>query len=113
MKSIPEDKEDTTRHPNGIDQQTEDEVFITNRSTEDNLEDRQEPKMEKNFTLKLMKSPLVWLLSLQFFLGSLRVYTGTGLMVNSFMFFEGTYESYDMIRVANNNFHSTIAFILP
>ena len=92
MKSIPEDKEDTKKHSNGIDQQTEDEVFITDKSTEDNLEDRQEPKMEKNFTLKLMKSPLVWLLSLQFFLGSLRVYTGTGLMVNFFMFFEGTYD---------------------
>ena len=92
MKSIPEHKEDTKKHPYGINQQTEDEVFITDKSTEDNLEDRQEPKMEKNFTLKLMKSPLVWLLSLQFFLGSLRVYTGTGLMVNFFMFFEGTYD---------------------
>ena len=101
LDSIPEDKEDIKIHPNGIEQQTEDEVFITDKSTEDNLEDRQEPKMEKNFTLKLMKSPLVWLLSLQFFLGSLRVYTGTGLMVNFFMFFEGTYD-----YTTNNNFRT-------
>lgn len=83
VKIISEDKEEHSKDDT-ILRKTEDEVFIKKESCEDTLV----PRSEKNFTLKLLKSPLVWLLSLQFFLGSLRVYTGTGLMVSS-MFFRG------------------------
>ena len=83
-KSISEDKEESKQQSKDeeILQKTEDEFFIKNESSNKTLE----PRSEKNFTLKLLKSPLVWLLSLQFFLGSLRVYTGTGLMVSSIIF---------------------------
>ena len=79
-KSISEDKEESKQQSKDeeILQKTEDEIFIKKESSNKTL--------EKNFTLKLLKSPLVWLLSLQFFLGSLRVYTGTGLMVSSIIF---------------------------
>ena len=101
VKIVSEDKEESKQHSKDetILQKTEDEVFIKKESCEDT------PRSEKNFTLKLLKSPLVWLLSLQFFLGSLRVYTGTGLMVSSF--FEGTYDNsfsqYDSIYYAVKN----------
>ena len=69
-KSISEDKEESKQQSKDeeILQKTEDEIFIKKESSNKTLE----PSSEKNFTLKLLKSPLVWLLSLQFFLGSLR-----------------------------------------
>ena len=87
VKCISWDKKDTKKHPEDeIHQNIEDEVFIKDKSNENNVGNGLEAKIEKNFTLKLLKSPLVWLLSLQFFLGSLRVYTGTGLMYDSIYF---------------------------
>ena len=78
VKSKEDLKNNNNRRDFEKDNQDEDEVFIRGEDA-----DKNDLKKDKKFTLNLLKSPLVGLLSLLFFLGSLRVYTGTGLMVSS------------------------------
>ena len=54
-------------------------LVIEDQDLKESLKETPEQELKK---MKLLSSPVVWLLGLLFFIGSLRVYTGTGLTVS-------------------------------